>query len=172
MAKRTKGELSKRYGISGRTLRSYELAGVDIQNEEEVRNYQNGQRSQPIPSTPELQALKAKGLELDNARKQKLLDVYDDKYLLRSAVEYRESRIAHVLNAIFRAMSAELPALVAGMDAPAAEKAIQAWREKWVADVEQAQSALWVEARRETLAGLRGELRQAAEAALNDADNL
>ena len=171
MARMTKTELSKRYGICTKTLRKYELAGVDIHDHDAVRAHQAIQRSNPIPTTSELQELKAEGLRLANERSRKLLAVVEGEYLLEAEIEFREARIAHVVNALTRAIATDLPSLLAGMDEQGIEARIKEWRVKWIDDLQDAQSALWKEARKATLAGLKGDMKRVAEAAFERADN-
>ena len=170
MDKLSKAELSKKYQVSARTLYSYEKAGVDIHDPVAVNKHRHGLRSQPAPSNSELQALKVEGLKLENEKRRRVLDAFSGEYLSKLAVEVREARIASVINAWIRAVSTELPALLAGMDETSIEKRVKEWREPWVDQLADARSELWRGATEETIAGLRGDLKRAAEVALRESD--
>ncbi len=170
MRKLTKAQLSKKYQVSARTLYSYEQAGVDLQDAQAVDAHRAGLRSQPAPSGTELQRLKAEGLRLANEKAARILQAFDGEYLLRAAVEARESRIGRVISALIRAIATELPPILAGLDEAALEVRLKEWRQGWVEKITDEQSALWVEAKRATIASLKGDLRKAAEQSLAQSD--
>jgi len=166
----TMSELARRHRVSESTLRNYQKSGVDIHDHAAVEKHRDGLRSQPAPSGTELQRLKAEGLRLANEKAARILQAFDGEYLLKAAVEARESRIGRVISALIRAITTELPPILAGLDEAALEVRLKEWRQGWVEQITDEQSALWVEAKRATIASLKGDLRKAAEQALAQSD--
>ena len=96
--------------------------------------------------------------------KEKFLEFLHYEYLPRQTVAAQQAAIAHVVNALFRALPAELPSIIEGMSASDAEKKIRDWLPTWVDKIKAADDQLWVEAEAEVRRStLKGDLKKVAE---------
>ena len=97
--------------------------------------------------------------------REKYMEMFDLEYLPRETIEQEQAKISHICNALVRAVSSELPALVEGMNAADIEKKCKEWAVGWSDRLADADGALWEAAEAEvTKSALKGDLKKAATA--------
>ena len=132
-------------GISEATARRRLAGAAPITREEKLKQ--------------EIRKLKA---EADKA--EKFAEMLEGESLPRDVVAMMHARIAHVNNALFRSIAAELPPLVAGLTPAQSEKVIKEWIAPWAAKLRDAEDAVWVEAHKATQRDMRGDQKKLAAA--------
>ena len=95
---------------------------------------------------------------------EKFLEMVEGGYLPRDEVAVQQARIAHVCNALIRAIPAELSPLVAGLTPAKVERVAKEWAATWSEKLADANDAVWTEAEKAIQRELRGDLKKVAAA--------
>ena len=115
-------------------------------------------------TSPDGMAWKERKERADALKGERMLEIVDQDYLPRATVEAESAKIAHVCNALLRAVPAELSAIVAGLSAAEVEVKAKEWIQVWADRLADAQSDVWREAEAEIARQLKGDLKKVAEA--------
>ena len=122
------------------------------------------QNAKPEPESEEVINWRARKERAEALKAERFLEMLDGEYYPRAEVDRQQAVIAHLVNALFRAIPAELSSILAGLTAEQIEKRSKEWTCDWADKFRDAQSALWTEALNAMVKDARGDVRKIAEA--------
>ena len=102
-------------------------------------------------------------LKADADKAERYNAMLDGDYYPKSEVDKLLAGVAHVCNALIRAIPAELSPLCAGLSADQIEKRSKDWTIGWAEKLKTAQSEVWTSAQSEVRRDMRGDARKIME---------
>ena len=100
--------------------------------------------------------------EADKA--EKFMEMLEGTMVPKDVVVASLQRVGNVVSALFRAIYAELPPLVAGLTPAKAEKVMKEWSITWSERISDAMDAVWTDAEKALQREMRGDAKKVAAA--------